>query len=364
MIRIYKGLFLLITLIYFSCSNPDNNPVGGIEQSKEKSKLLVSFSMKTAPAEIVRIVGILSRTGFETIEKDFSISGDSATCEYANITIGNWHLRVNALDNLNAIKFAGETDVQVNPGSVTPVFLVLDPVSGGISIKVFWGTTSASGNGMVFDAIDDYVQIKQSNTLDNIDSALTMEAWVKPYSQSYNYIICKGSGPIQYSMELVNSLQPAITLGGVTIDYTGASNYWSRLMLNQSLQAGKWCHLAFVFHYTGGISIYINGVLAHHANSQGPITKLQDPVRFGLYNNAYYDLHFNGEIDEVRIWNVARTQGEIIASMKKELTGLESGLVGYWNFNQSTGATVLPDKAMQNDGTIFGNPVFVPSKIF
>ena len=43
---------------------------------------------------------------------------------------------------------------------------------------------------------------------------------------------------------------------------------------------------------------------------------------------------FTGTIDEVRVWNVAHTQSQIAASMYSELSGTESGLVAYYNFNQ------------------------------
>ncbi|MDZ7581905.1 MAG: LamG-like jellyroll fold domain-containing protein [Deltaproteobacteria bacterium] len=43
----------------------------------------------------------------------------------------------------------------------------------------------------------------------------------------------------------------------------------------------------------------------------------------------------NGSMDEVRIWNVARTQGEIQAALAVPLAGNESGLVGYWKFDET-----------------------------
>jgi len=43
---------------------------------------------------------------------------------------------------------------------------------------------------------------------------------------------------------------------------------------------------------------------------------------------------FNGNIDEIRIWNTTRTQSEILANMNTELNGNESELVAYYNCNQ------------------------------
>jgi hypothetical protein len=60
--------------------------------------------------------------------------------------------------------------------------------------------------------------------------------------------------------------------------------------------------------------------------------------------------YFNGTIDEVRIWNTARTNTQIQTYMNTELSGSETGLVTYYNFNQgiangtNTGLTTLYDK--------------------
>ncbi len=50
--------------------------------------------------------------------------------------------------------------------------------------------------------------------------------------------------------------------------------------------------------------------------------------------------HFDGGLDELRLWNVARTAGELQSTMTIELTGAELGSVGYWKFNEGTGITV------------------------
>ena len=49
-----------------------------------------------------------------------------------------------------------------------------------------------------------------------------------------------------------------------------------------------------------------------------------------------YEVFFNGLIDEVLLWNFARTEAEIQSIMNSILTGKEEGLVGYWNFDDGT----------------------------
>src|SRR5439155_16810959 len=54
---------------------------------------------------------------------------------------------------------------------------------------------------------------------------------------------------------------------------------------------------------------------------------LGEPTHLG--SGAFYD----GQLDEIRVWNVFRTDSEIQANMYRELLGAEPGLVGYWQFD-------------------------------
>lgn len=55
-------------------------------------------------------------------------------------------------------------------------------------------------------------------------------------------------------------------------------------------------------------------------------------IRKGSHNGDIRNF-FEGEIDEMRVWNVARTEAQIKATMSSSLTGSEPGLVAYWRFN-------------------------------
>jgi hypothetical protein len=48
---------------------------------------------------------------------------------------------------------------------------------------------------------------------------------------------------------------------------------------------------------------------------------------------------FNGYIDEFRIWNVAHSAAEIMSTMGHTLVGNETGLTGYWKFDETSGTT-------------------------
>ena len=56
---------------------------------------------------------------------------------------------------------------------------------------------------------------------------------------------------------------------------------------------------------------------------------------------------------KVKIWDHVISEDQIQSSMISELSGLEEGLVAYWNFNEGNGPT-LNDLSGDNNGTING----------
>ena len=79
------------------------------------------------------------------------------------------------------------------------------------------------------------------------------------------------------------------------------------------------------------------------------------------------DEHWHGGIDDVRIWDRALTQAEIIANKDQALTGFEPNLVGYFPLDEGTGQTAEDASGLGADGTLgetsgadVRDPVWVP----
>ncbi len=56
-------------------------------------------------------------------------------------------------------------------------------------------------------------------------------------------------------------------------------------------------------------------------------------------------------LDEIRIWNVARTSTEINTSFNTDIDPNSLGLIGYWNFNE-TGQDVTDTSNSANHGSL------------
>ena len=60
----------------------------------------------------------------------------------------------------------------------------------------------------------------------------------------------------------------------------------------------------------------------------------------------------NGDIDEVSVWNIALAENQICADLNKHLAGNETGLVGYWRFDEGTGQTAYDSSSNNNNGQL------------
>jgi hypothetical protein len=89
-----------------------------------------------------------------------------------------------------------------------------------------------------------------------------------------------------------------------------------------------WYHVATTFNGTD-YKLYVNGEEVNNFTIGGGRVPYPTPVRFIGGSRVSYGRFF-GKIDEVRMWDFARTQEEIQETMTDTLTGNEPGLVAYY----------------------------------
>ena len=104
-----------------------------------------------------------------------------------------------------------------------------------------------------------------------------------------------------------------------------------------SLSANTWYHLAVTFNGTR-TAILIDGVeVASQTATSYSFPDNSNVLKIGASGapgNTFNPYPLLGKLDEVRFWNIARTESEISSTKDQELTGIESGLVLYYNFNE------------------------------
>jgi len=122
---------------------------------------------------------------------------------------------------------------------------------------------------------------------------------------------------------------------------------------NGAFQDNEWTHFVGTYDKNGGtnnMKIYINGKVIAAGTKTNQI-RTGGTNYIGKYHWQNKG-NFNGTIDEVRIWNLARTAAEIRANMCKKLAGTESNLVGYWRLDESSGTSCADSSPNSNTGTM------------
>ncbi|WYM00653.1 MAG: Calx-beta domain-containing protein [Gloeotrichia echinulata CP02] len=124
-----------------------------------------------------------------------------------------------------------------------------------------------------------------------------------------------------------------------------------------ALTPNTWQHLAFVKD-VNSVSVYIDGVLVNSASYSGSIN--YDGSQFlRLANWGVGGRNWNGSMDEVRIWNTARTASEIVNNFNQSVAPNSTGLVAYYQFNERTGSISADATINGRTASLINNPVWV-----
>jgi hypothetical protein len=124
-----------------------------------------------------------------------------------------------------------------------------------------------------------------------------------------------------------------------------------------TIHKGVWYHAAVT--YDGGTwRLYLNGMLeAELAVNQPPQwqSRQHAALASALDTSGVASGYFAGVLDEVRIWNVARSREEIQATINDQITTPQSGLVARWALDEGIGTSVSGSAGTSVDGTILGS---------
>ncbi len=293
------------TIVTIAAAATDNNGVTAVEFFVNGTSLMVDTA---APYEALWDTTMLADADYQLTATARDAVGNSATTPITTVTVDS---------------------VAAAPVSTTPY---LD-----------------------FDGSNDYVSL---NNLDIPGSALTIEAWFN----SRDILNC-GSGDCRI-----------VSKSNGTSD---SNHYWMISTINRSpnpvlrfrLKAGgststlianvgglvnnTWYHAAAV--YDGStMKLYLDGNEVGSLAKSGALdTNSAIAAWIGGNPGGASERPWDGFIDDVRIWNVARTQTEIINNKDNQLTPGTSGLISYYQFNEGAGQLVVDETG--NNNTFLGS---------
>ncbi len=136
-------------------------------------------------------------------------------------------------------------------------------------------------------------------------------------------------------------------------DYSAGNNH--PIAGTTVISYNTWYHAAVT--YDGSkLKLYLNGILEAEINANE--TPRWDSIQHAAVATAKNSIgiskgHFDGIIDEVRIWDHAISKQEILNRMNKEIQ-IAPGLVSRWGFNEGHGTTVFDSSGHEINGSILG----------
>ena len=208
-----------------------------------------------------------------------------------------------------------------------------------------------------FDGVDDYVETNNSPNWYG-GNAFTWTLWVYLSDINSDQLFIKHG-----------------TANGASGDGAYFNYFAQRVIFTSPLNGGEgvmspinvipqntWTHLSIVVDVNQETTLYVNGQDVSLTAYNGILTSIAPPstsMVFGrdVLNNQQ---SLNGRLDDILIWNTPLAQSEIQQYMNCPPSGNETGLVGYWDFEEGSGTTTTDQTSNVNDGTLNGGVTWSP----
>jgi C-terminal processing protease CtpA/Prc len=195
---------------------------------------------------------------------------------------------------------------------------------------------NASTNGvLLLNGKTSYLEVPDSPALHSIPNALTLDLWFNANSFS------------PPDGDVVSILRKNVEVGKEnfflrfrTRDRQTAVEFSPGIGVGTfrapvQFRTNTWYHLAATYDGTNG-RIFVNGASMSAAARRGIIAIDSSNLMVGRGDPDYSGGEFfAGALDEIRIWNVARSQSQIQAAAAHSLSATNQGPVAYWTFDNA-----------------------------
>jgi surface protein len=308
------------------------------------------------------ISGFVTDVSNNSASQSFTISGSSLV---ASVTLAlsttNWEMSTDNTNFSNTLTLAQNLGTLV--GQPVTIFVRL---KSGASVGSISATLTASslnatsqnitlngtviqatpqgirGNMVSLDGVDDFISF--SAPLTTATGNFTFEGWFYLGSNTNTTLLSNGNGNGFYLY--IESNEYKIYVTSIGVYPTGVAPI-----------VGEWAHIALVHEGTAwrlfqnGVQVYVQGAVP--VNTPSTTFAVGLPILLGSYTHL--------KIDELRVWETARTLGEIRDNMHLTLKGNETGLKSYYQFNETSGNAL--DKINAQDMSLMGGATYTASTV-
>lgn len=180
-----------------------------------------------------------------------------------------------------------------------------------------------AGYALSFDGAQDYATAANANFAAS-NAAQTVEMWIK-----YPPVAAAATQDLFVArQDFLNGVQLGFHGGALAVWRV----YVDRVLVQAPAvpAANTWHHVAFTFDGKATAVLYVDGV-AVDTQMNPPDERTPTSVWLGTFDGTRN--LFAGQMDEVRVWNVARTAAQVAADRAHTPPGSVAGLVAYWTFD-------------------------------
>ena len=184
-------------------------------------------------------------------------------------------------------------------------------------------------NALHFDGNDDVVQSNYAGPLGTTNR--TFEAWVyvDPSAPASNLCI------LDYGLNAVGSRNTFNVSGTRALSFISGGTNANISSSPNDVPVGQWAHVAFTLNNGTGF-FYVNGVQVGTGNLSSVNTPSGNTNVISGERVSGGSIPCYGIIDEVKVWDIARTEAQILASLNDEVCNADANLNLYYRFNEGT----------------------------
>ncbi|MFN2196130.1 MAG: LamG domain-containing protein, partial [Anaerolineales bacterium] len=220
-------------------------------------------------------------------------------------------------------------------------------------------TRADTNYALSFNGSDDYIALDHADVLFDAPtwvSTKTISLWILPGGN-----LAPSTPPA--SGEIILSTDRPRTFGVNRAVFNGLDRIWvwnadsnGTDMIGVEYTPGIWLHLAVV-HENGSLSAYKDGLLVDTVAS-GDSAFNSGTLYLGGSGRNSAATYFQGQLDEVRFWNVGLDQTTISDWMTQEISGTHpnfANLAAYYRMSDGLGTTLTDDSGRGNTGILLGS---------
>jgi len=192
--------------------------------------------------------------------------------------------------------------------------------------------TTAQNSALHFDADNNRVVVNHNPFFD-IGNEFTIECWIN--ASAWRAESWQGSIVTKDQQDPDAGFAFRAGKSGTLSFVMSVNNTWREIQSSPVMNLRQWHHVAVVVD-SGKMKLFIDGEQAATGNHAGTPSPNIRPLNIGA-SPGFQGRVFDGVIDDVRIWTVARTSEQLTEFADQNLSGEEEGLVVYFPLNEGTG---------------------------